>query len=687
MLTTELSRLEPHGLPAHIETFKLPNTEQPQRYSGTEVWLSVKDVCELTALTKVQVHRNRLSGKYSAKEVVENGGKQYRILLASLPEPAQIKYALAAKASIQNTDTTLAVGKSRAASKPDELSEREMRLCLVKADMLKLYAEAIQCERGELMQRKAQFVVMFNSGAWQTLLDEYGQVSYQTLDRWLKTYRDAGNDAFALLPNYKTAKGKMSIERTTLTEEQQQILIRYALNANKLPMSEVIKHASKEFEMKELPRVCEKTCRRFLTNWRGEKMRIWTLCREGEKALNDKILPYISRNPDAIEVGDVLVIDGWKSDFDIIHPATGKKVRMMVVTVFDMRSAMPLGWEIMPSENTMAIAAAMRRAMMRLQFVPRTFYMDNGLAARGKFFRGVQDWSQSATLGLFDRLKPKGFLGAVYAWAYHGQSKTIEPFHRHYASFSRTLPTHRGNRIENKPAHLLRGEFFHREMFERIVCGYAPTIQEAHAMLAQFLDAYANERHGGKYLNGKTPREVYLASRERVASQSDFHSRRVTPDELDYLMMAEHHCSITKSFVRFRGNTYYHDTLADLPKGNKGYTLRYDIENDDCVRVYDEDGSFICQAVKWTDEHPMARLLGTEADEESLRAKINIQRSLKKETLIGARELIESESEKIAANVEKIRRSRKNVEQKQPEIDEYNPMGMTLPDGKVIKLF
>ena len=77
--------------------------------------------------------------------------------------------------------------------------------------------------------------------------------------------------------------------------------------------------------------------------------------REGEKALDDLVGPYITRDSSMLNVGDVLVADGHRLNFDCIHPFTGRPARMTLILWLDWASRMPAGWEIMPEEDTVAI--------------------------------------------------------------------------------------------------------------------------------------------------------------------------------------------------------------------------------------------------------------------------------------------------------------------------------------------
>ncbi|MCD7740098.1 MAG: hypothetical protein LUH11_01970, partial [Candidatus Gastranaerophilales bacterium] len=81
---------------------------------------------------------------------------------------------------------------------------------------------------------------------------------------------------------------------------------------------------------------------------------------DGEKALSDKVEPYIKRDASLLEVGDILVVDGHKLAFQVINPFTGKPCRATLVGFLDWKSTALVGYEIMLEENTQCIASALR---------------------------------------------------------------------------------------------------------------------------------------------------------------------------------------------------------------------------------------------------------------------------------------------------------------------------------------
>lgn len=65
------------------------------------------------------------------------------------------------------------------------------------------------------------------------------------------------------------------------------------------------------------------TYRRYADKLKSTRFDKWTLFREGEKAFNDKVEPYIERDISKLKVGDVLVADGHTLNFEVINPFKG----------------------------------------------------------------------------------------------------------------------------------------------------------------------------------------------------------------------------------------------------------------------------------------------------------------------------------------------------------------------------
>jgi putative transposase len=364
------------------------------------------------------------------------------------------------------------------------------------------------------------------------------------------------------------------------------------------------------------------TFRRFLDGWRERHQDQWVFYREGASALNDKCLPYIARDYDRIAVGDVLVADGHRLNFETLNPWTGKAKRMTLILWLDMKSAMPLGWEVMPNENTLAILSAFRRALMRLGKIPSVAYLDNGRAFSGRFFAGADLAPQD---GLYERLGVQ----VTHAWPYHGQSKTVERFFRDFAELERWTPSYTGTSIEAKPPRLNRGERLHRRVYEK---AGSPVLdlEQTHAAIAWYFDEYAARIHDDGHLAGQTSAEVFEAGRGPGLDVA----------ALDYLLMSVEVRRIYRDGIHLMGRSYWH---TELYGRNHAVTVRYDLQDPERILVYDDRGLFLCEAGTREAVHPAAGILGTERDRELLAERIAERRRLEKSTTRGAREFLETE--------------------------------------------
>lgn len=628
---------------------KVYTTDKDNKNNGLHdrsVWLTVKEGVNLLGITKQAFHKNRREGKYVTKMVDGNGGKQYRILLSSLPDFAQVEYWNSHQEQKRLTGIELA-RRDEEFLRRGEIADWNKEVALLRHRVLKAYLRFVaEAPPKKMMAFKKQFCELFNDGVFEELQDtrrKVKRVSYQTLDNWKKALDEAEGDTFALATRFGRSKGK-----TMVSDAEAKLLRRFALLPNKMTVAEVINMAKREMNLQGVPvTASDSTLRRWLHDFRAENYHLWTMARDGIKALNDRCLPYIMRKIEEIEVGDIFVADGHTFNFDILNPLTGRPTRMTLVLVFDMRSSMPVGWEIAPTENTQAIAMAMFRAIRAIGFVPRIFYLDNGRAFRGKFFNKVNNFSSSELPGLFERLKPYGYLDTMFAWEYHGQSKTVERFFGVLNQFERQVSSYRGNSIQNKVARLHRNEKLHMELYERFTGGSTPQVTDIHRLMIEWFEEYAHTPKGkGSYIEGLKPIDVFNESRERVRSAEDFEDRRIEDGKLRFLMMAAEQRAVYRNGIKLFGRHYWHDSLYGYEFGKKRFVVRYDLMDVSRVWVFDKSGeNLLCEAAagEFENVHPAARLLGSDQDRERLSDVIDRKQGFKQATMHIAKDFFRAE--------------------------------------------
>lgn len=501
------------------------------------------------------------------------------------------------------------------------LSPSREKVALAKSDLIRIYTNTLG-GWGIMEHNRRQFLTAYNSGlAYPTLFEILGHTSWQTIERWRRELKKS-RDAFTLADR----RGIWRRGDTTLTPAQTRILLTCALHPNKPLIAEAIRMAMAVMHTRGVENGrSESTYRRWLEEWRDHNYHIWVFNREGEKAWNDKCAVYIERDITMINVGDVIVADGHTLNFEILNPWTGKPKRMTLILWYDMRSNYPLGWEIMPTENTQAISSALRRAILRLGKMPQVAYMDNGKAFSSRFFNG-QDLSGIGLDGAFARLG----IRTLFAWPYHGQSKPIERFFGSFAEIERWIPSFTGTSIEDKPPRLLRGERIHRSVYQKMTGGAVLTLEQAHRAVASWFDIYVDRPQKG-HLDGERPCDIFEAGK----------GPGVDPVEIRFLMMGMVIKTIRRSQVTLLGRTYYGPELYGR---THPVMIRYDLQDPSSVWIFDESGDeFICQAPEKDKCHPAASVLGDEEDKEQLKGWIREKQSQKKDATTAAREFLEAE--------------------------------------------
>jgi len=502
-------------------------------------------------------------------------------------------------------------------------------ILMAKFQVTKLFDKAL-----ELAEKKSiaaeRFVASFNCGAYPELKKILGEISIRTLYRWRQKLEENNWQPESLSENYKPITRAIS-------NKEAEIIIPLLLSPNKPLISEIIAEAKKQFAQKGIIPKSDITYRRFINDWITKNIDLYTLGRYGMKAFNDKILKDILRDKDRIEVGDIIVADGHKFNVMVINPLTGRPTRMTLVLFYDFKSDMPLGWEIMPSENILTIASALRRTILLLGkffdaegYIPKIVYLDNGRAFRGKYFTGVKDFRDSIIPGLFGKLK----IEVMFATPYHGQSKTIERWFKTLGALERHLPSYTGNSINGKPAMMLRNEKLHRRLFDNT----AITIETLQANLQAFIEEYASQPHQDGQYKGLTPAEIFMHSVNKIKNEGKYTERLISKRELIYLMMSDETRQIGKNGIRFRGQYYWNEEMPRII-GNK-VEIKYDLWEDNEIYVF-EKGKMLFIANKDSHKyHPAARLLGDEEDIKILTEALKQKERIKREVINEFKEII-----------------------------------------------
>ena len=590
---------------------------------------STKELAALLGLVISSVTRKAVSeGWQSRPRPGRGGGNEW--LVASMPECTQVAIRTAeeraAVAAMPVVPEVLPAYTPDPLSSPAILDDKRRYHALAKGDLLRLYLDW-QRKHGTTTAQKDAFIWAYNGGAWPKIRAELGEVSWKSLERWKLEQKRAGS-VLALVEKY----GLAHRGRTQLTNQHKTIILGHILNPTAPAVSQAIREVQKRCVAESIFEPSEPTIRRFVKKYMKECYDEWVLWREGKKAWNDKCAISLLRDWNLVGVGDIVIADGHTLNFETINPDTGKPCRMTLLLFFDGASNHPLGWEIMPSENTACIAAAFRRTCIVLGKFPRVVYLDNGRAFRAKFFKGCANFEEAGFGGLYRDLGCE----VIHAWPYHGQSKPVERFFGTMHDLEVWMPSYTGYDIAHKPARMMRGETLHRKLYDKLGCRPL-TLEETHTQVARWFDEYANRPQARTHLNGQTPAQVFHAGRGTGLTTEQ-------AEKLTLFMMQKEIRTITKDGIKVNGRLYWHEALASR---RHPVLVRYDEWSPYSVLVYTLEGEWLCEALDREHHHiayglhPAARLLGTPEQRAELEAAIALKKGQERESSASMQHMLE----------------------------------------------
>ncbi len=499
----------------------------------------------------------------------------------------------------------------------------QRKKAIARLELLKkwdIYRGIKKAEGKNMTNTDDQFITLYNTGEYlPAIFSLIGTVSIKTLYRWQQNI--AGTQDYSLL----IPQGSIT-NNHILEGKEEQMFLGLLLHPNKIKIGDAIRLMEYKLKREGIAPKSRSAYRKYADVFKAKHFDRWVLMREGQKALRDKVAPYIQRDPSLLDVGDILIADGHRLNFQVINPFTGKPCRAVLVGYLDWKSYDLCGYEIMVEENTQCIASALRNSILRLGFIPKLTYQDNGKAFRAKFFTSIDSLEDAGIDGLFSRL---GII-PIFAQPYNARAKIIERWFKEFSStFERLVPSYTGASIEDKPAYMMRNEKFHRAIHNE----YIPKIGEAVQMIEAWLEFHRSQPC--PHVKGKTIKEVWEEGVMPACRTDRGQGSGINIAELDDLMMARKIATIGRNGVRFLNADYYDDNLYGL---RDQVIVKYSLFDLSSIRVYTTKGDFLCTAQRVMRVHPAAHYLGDIKDVEELKQKISHHRRLERQTINLAKE-------------------------------------------------
>ncbi len=573
-------------------------------------WISVKDLANIQGITPRAVRKAVNQNKYISRLVDGEKGSKYEILVQSLSEDTQNLI------DFEKSKNKIEKQREPILRKNKQVPPHAIQIALARYDLVNLWVDYKNSQTNKTEAGK-DFITAYNVGKlYPILFNVVGKVSIGTIYRWHKKLQ-AKSDYRLLIPNYDYGEKECT---ANLTPDEELIFKSLLLSPNKINIGKATKLTKFILGKRGIESTsCERTFRRYADNLKRSHYDEWILSREGQKALRDKVQPYITRDVSQLEVGDVLVADGHRLAVQCINPFTGRPCRPTLIGYLDWKSTALVGYEIMLEENTQAISSALRNAIINLGKVPKICYQDNGKAFRAKFFTG--DFQESGINGLFNKLN----ITAVFAQPYNARAKVIERFFRELQDgFERLLPSFIGSNISDKPAYMKRNEKFHKAAHNEFI----PTIEQLTKMLDCYIEFHQSLECPN--INGKSIGEVF----------EDGRGNGIDIEELDDLMMSKEIKNINRNGIRFLKADYYNECLYGL-KGK--VIIKYSLSDLTKIKIYTLKNEFICTAERIAPINPMAEYFGNVKDQEELKFKLRQQKILEKQTIHKIKKYLKTE--------------------------------------------
>ncbi len=611
-------------------------------------WITVKQLAALMGTYEKKAQRLALKMDHRYELGLGRGGKILKVRLESLDLTLQRKYfsqdsgissaiapaitnaiapsseilpATVLPSNIIKPDFTPAVKEEQP---PDQYKQRTQRtlvpwqdgIARAKYDLVHIVSD-LKRRAGHANKMKAarDFLSLYNQGLflYREIFKLLGKVEYGKLSDWGTMLKKANDDYSVLAP----AHGDKTRGGFGLTDIEQECFLRVLLQPNAPSIGSAIRAMRTFLQMQYgiISKKSDAVFRRFAEHYKKMNYHIWVLAREGEKALDDKVLPYMERDTSGLEVGDILVADGKTINFNVLNPWTGKPVRACLLVFYDWASRYPAGFELNLTENVQCISSALRRAIITLGKKPKWVLLDNGRAFTAEFFTSEVDLEQAGLRGLYARVG----INTRFARAYNGKDKPVERFFETFQEWvERFISSYCGSSIQDKPAYMKRNEKFHKAMHSEFI----PTIDQAVKMIEAGIAYYANQEHSG--INKQKPIDVFNAGK----------GPGVDIRELDTLMMDVQIKTVYRNGVRLPSLGYYFNEA--LIGYRDQVVVRYDFRDVRSVMVYDRNGEFMCEAQR---KEAIDPLLRGKHDMEAVKQNARIRQSAIRHTKAAVRAL------------------------------------------------
>jgi len=389
-------------------------------------------------------------------------------------------------------------------------------------------------------------------------------ITRSTLCDWLKYYKQFGKSG--LLPNHKG--------RVKVSQEWEAIATNLFNQPSAPDMSAVHRH---------LVEVLGFSCsynqiRTYLTN-QPTKTGKFSPKRIGNKIHKLSEKPFISRDWDNHQAGEVYMADGYKADIQLAHPVTGTPWRPELTIAVDVASGAIISWRADNAENQFRVQEFWAQTFSIHDHVPIIVYLDNGAGYKNKQSLGTNKDGKIAKKS--EQQSTTGYLQKM------GVQKVQfgRPHNPHAKSF-----IERTNRaIKEDFLKMWRPQFYcgndrntdHAKWLHRQKSIQYPRLPEFTDAFNDWIIRFNNRPHPTRT---DTTRAQIWAQRINIPVHQNFEN----------MQKPQAKRIVQRARLRLNNREYQHPELYNW--NHKEVIIEWDLDREKSISVRDLNGRLICEA-------------------------------------------------------------------------------------------
>lgn len=586
------------------------------------IWLSTREAADLLGYEESTVRKKARNREYQIRYIPSSagrGGKRIEISLESLPEQAQKAY-LNKNGECQivfNTDYT---------STKEQRKKGEWRALAITE-----YRKFLNQSLKEGMTKKTEIMALFIQ-QWNSEHDF--KVSRKLLYDWMKKSksgqveklidkRGGYNRGQSSIPeNYRNKFDSLYLQQTKPSIESCFIEVNLAasLNGDYIP-----------------------GIKAFRNHVRNMDKAMVIMAREGQKAFDDKCMPYIERDYSLLVPNQFWVSDHhlWDIFVRVSDNKGGWKLERPWGSYWmDMRARKVMASIIRTESPSSDVVLCSFGLGVEHFGIPNGVILDNGkdYKARDMFYpEGHYIVSEEDEKKIFNSLASNLQIEVTYAIPYNAKAKPIERlFNTYEEQLGKKYPSYAGSNAKQRPEDLKALDIMDVITLEEFIKQHNQFVYEI----------YNETAHSGDSMYGKSPNQVY--------AEIPFTIRRASKEALYFsLMRVKGQRVVQRNGITFNGVHFYNENCINYL--GQEVTAKYDPTKPEILYVFDINENFLFIA---EEIHKQGwNLTAEDYQRENQRKKVARQKALNSYTADNVIRRTEAIGERLQRQAESIERA------------------------------